>query len=735
MFSTEGGIFDGPTLVILSVTKAKDFGFLEEIPEGTDKVGIYFEDIKETRSEVKIKIRLSLNGKDFSVKSLVYNKKRLQAGEYIGIALAYLYKNSNRLIKDSENAVRYLQHVTYTGDKSYDSYLPYYLILREGLRKYQEFEIYEKNEVYCALEKQDSTADFYYRVYLDEKNSLRRAVLAKKGHERFPQDFRLARIYCRDLFSEQKYEECIQVLDRLLKGKDEPDDFMSYFQSVEILFDSYCFLEKFDKAEELIGKVNIKESDKNLFLGILHYRKGEFAEAEKVFLKALEADFSDGSNTNAIIYFLLSCYEKQKNLAKISGLLNDLPLSDLWTYPFEMDVPLFARKTLEECLTMDLNELDIAKIKGFLGVMYERQLPSLSPKEYREKLTREENILLKKSADFLSEALVFFPESGSINSAYSNIFYRRKLYDEALKLKFKALQGEADDSWPIEANLSKCSSEFIEAYPDFLEEQLGGSSSKKRRYYEVLFEADIASLWKQKKFSLISRMYWQFKDYFNFEELKGHYELMGSYFSFPLFEISYSLANDKEKEEAKFLYKKHIQILGKSSSVLNNLALIFEEEKNLKEAKRLIKEARLLVRGNDSIIEKNYQRIVLNGKKDSTEHRRKQAVKETKEIPVLSFDKATGIIHYGKMGCPVPFGTAEYYICDALFDATFGTRVEEGAILEKLYTFKEKDENPRTIYDAHRRINTKVKNGLGIHKLIQYGAASVWIRGEALKIG
>src|SRR3989344_3159173 len=96
----------------------------------------------------------------------------------------------------------------------------------------------------------------------------------------------------------------------------------------------------------------------------------------------------------------------------------------------------------------------------------------------------------------------------------------------------------------------------------------------------------------------------------------------------------------------------------------------------------------------------------------------------------LKFDPNLSKIFLRAKECEIPSGTIEFYICRLLFGKAFGEKVTEGEIMTLVDAEKCKAEHMRTVYDAHRRINEKVKVGLGIPKLLDYGAAQVWIRRE-----
>lgn len=90
------------------------------------------------------------------------------------------------------------------------------------------------------------------------------------------------------------------------------------------------------------------------------------------------------------------------------------------------------------------------------------------------------------------------------------------------------------------------------------------------------------------------------------------------------------------------------------------------------------------------------------------------------EMPVdteLRFDEKTGMISMGGKLCNIPINTHEYFVCKAVFAVPFGTPVKEIDILDYMDWAKDHKDS---VYDAMRAVNKKVKEKLGIEKLMRW---------------
>ena len=104
----------------------------------------------------------------------------------------------------------------------------------------------------------------------------------------------------------------------------------------------------------------------------------------------------------------------------------------------------------------------------------------------------------------------------------------------------------------------------------------------------------------------------------------------------------------------------------------------------------------------------------------------KQSIEPIKvEIPQdkVRFDAKASKLTYNGKSCDIPDETLEYYMCKLVFKNR-RSAAKEDDILE--HTTKSQ-ESQRAVYDAHLRVNKRVRQHLGIEKLLSYKAAKVRI--------
>lgn len=105
----------------------------------------------------------------------------------------------------------------------------------------------------------------------------------------------------------------------------------------------------------------------------------------------------------------------------------------------------------------------------------------------------------------------------------------------------------------------------------------------------------------------------------------------------------------------------------------------------------------------------------------------KAGIQQKEVLPTdskLSFDVETGIISMGGKLCEIPINTNQYFICKAVFAVPYGTLVKEIDILELMDWAKN---NRDSVYDAMRQINARVKQKLGIDKLLRWKVRRVFV--------
>ena len=90
----------------------------------------------------------------------------------------------------------------------------------------------------------------------------------------------------------------------------------------------------------------------------------------------------------------------------------------------------------------------------------------------------------------------------------------------------------------------------------------------------------------------------------------------------------------------------------------------------------------------------------------------------------LKFNIETGVIRLGVKTCPIPINTNQYFLCRTIFAVPFGSMVKEIDFLDLMDWAKD---NKDSVYDAMRAVNSKVKQKLGIDKLLKWKVRRIFI--------
>jgi len=103
----------------------------------------------------------------------------------------------------------------------------------------------------------------------------------------------------------------------------------------------------------------------------------------------------------------------------------------------------------------------------------------------------------------------------------------------------------------------------------------------------------------------------------------------------------------------------------------------------------------------------------------------KPAPKPEKPVDTtIRFDEKTGIVSMGVKTCPIPINTNQYFLCKTIFAVPFGTLVKEIDILDLMDWAKDSKDS---VYDSMRAINNKIKQKLGVEKLLKWKVRRIFI--------
>jgi hypothetical protein len=89
----------------------------------------------------------------------------------------------------------------------------------------------------------------------------------------------------------------------------------------------------------------------------------------------------------------------------------------------------------------------------------------------------------------------------------------------------------------------------------------------------------------------------------------------------------------------------------------------------------------------------------------------------------LSFDDTTGTLSFNGRQIEIPINTNQFFLCKKLFDVPVGTRIKEQDVIDMIDWSKD---SKRSVYDAMRLVNKRVKEQLDIPELFKWRMNTVW---------
>ncbi len=716
---------------------AKNFGIKTKFKKNDQHdVGIKPESIKEDEEKILIKFFI-IGDKNQKSQKIKYLKKTLTPHQstFVGWVFVSLESSNNDYRTKAKEFLNIAikDETDFFTNKNEASCLPYYLIADNNLfecsRDTMQYRLYQASK--CA----DVFPDFYRLLKRFEENKIRRFGITKQALEKFPTDEFFIDEVARDLFNNKKYGDCEKLI---LKHKQSLSDYQwtTYEHLRLTLFRTLLELKRFNEAKKLLNISTCGKCLVKLFEGVLYYKNNKYKKAIDCFLETIQEDTDNFGETKMSMYYLLSCYIKTHNNRAVKDVIQEIPLSmdEFTLYTCDFDYKDFADKALKDALKLSLDDLTRAKVKGLLSYVLHENLPNPEREPEREierKLTVTEEANFENGIKLIKDALLFYPQSRFFNAIYSDYLYLKKDYDEAMKCALKTSgKDEGRDYLSPYISLERCSDEFLNNYANHIKTILKKSDNLLLNYIEFTFEFDIATLWKLKKHFVIVDLFNYLKD--DIQNLSIIGEASGN----GLFEIAYSLKEQGDSKQAKYVYEEYLKTHENSSSALNNLTLIYEEAGNLKKARELIRRAKKIANNSDEIVNRNYERLIGH----SIKSKNKQMVKiktseQNKNKKIPKFDTTNGDIIVGNELIHIAdVGDYQYVICQELFtkNIPIGEWITEQD-LEDSFSLGNYNKSPRWVKDAVYKINSKIKNKVKIRKFLEYRNARVRIIKENFK--
>jgi len=714
--------------ITLTPQWAKQFGILSKKDRRKKPFEISVKSIKKDKNKISVNFEIKNDDEGkLPLKFISYKIKELTPHQLIFIGWAYInlddYKNNYK-----ETAKEYLKEAI---KKDVDSCLPHYLLADENLEQYENWKM---RELYRAAEKSDVFPDFYRLLWRKEKNRIRAEATIKKGVEKFPHNLKLVLHHAENLFDKNKPTGALKVLKSgqpfKIEQRIDYDNFIFLTSSI------YVALKKYQDAQRIIQESSLSNNKQNFLLGLVNFKQKKYKQATEVFTKVIEEGRADNDITKASLYYLLNCYHRLGQKKEVEKIIDLLPKGGEWfVFPFHHHFAEFAEQSLKLILKKYSDERLKSKISGFLAaVILDNKFWQGEESPKKRKLTKAEKRLLDNTIKLAKEAVRLHPDDGFFNLVLSHLISIKGDYDNSFYQGLYALSEQTGQySLDDNHNFEKCSEEFIAEYPEKLASVYNEIHFPIKNYIDNYFGYDIDWLYKKKNYQIISSLYHWAKSKSDWTEfgkrLEENKKELGEYAGGGLFEIAYSLNENKERDEAKKVYEYVVQLSGETSAVMNNLAMISEKKGDLSKAKELIKKAKsLLGKEEDEIIDRNFARLVERSKKHRNTAKSSKKERETKsKKPSPTFNTDNGEIVFRDKKCQIPLGSNQYYLCKAIFEKPLGEYVKEDDVVEKFYRGHDA---PRSFYDAVRLVNQRVERDIGIKKLIKFKMASACIRKE-----
>ncbi len=472
--------------------------------------------------------------------------------------------------------------------------------------------LYDEKPEKLMLAKQE-----YVELYFEkETNLLKRFNLAKKV-----------------LLKNPKYEPALKAtFDYYTKSDNqEIEDFKKFYKDnyeelkntlhssdfVRLSFVVFLKSKQFDKCEELLKNEpfihtpwNYLNDNINSYLkGVLYYEQENYRESLRYFKETVE-NIGDTELLLGCHIYMFSIYMKLKDTIGIESTLvqmckqiESVSMNDYFVFQMELPTKQFFLDEIQFAINNNINDKTrLTAIYLFKKFLYQDEtvLSENEKKEIEELLNEIKNNTKETLFDLYLLA---------------HGYYRIEQYDNAViyKLKYVLAGGK---EW-IFTDIAECSEDFLYDYATTIKEELAKPPSRDvraERYFREMFSKDIEELFKKKQYDTISDIYSLLEGtasdlFFSPDELEDGYTFFDR-----RFEVAYSLNEVGREKDAQEVYE---SIDEPSSSVLNNLALIYEKQGDVKKAKETIKRAFDLTDGKQDIINRNKERM-LSAKKSKT---------------------------------------------------------------------------------------------------------------------
>ena len=472
------------------------------------------------------------------------------------------------------------------------------------LRKLSD--LYDEKPEKLMLAKQE-----YIELYFEkETNLLKSFNLAKKVLTKNPK-YEPALRTTFDYYTKSDNQE-VEDFKKFYKENYEELKRALYSNSSDFIRLSFVFFLKskqFDMCEELLKNEPLihtpwnylKDNINSYLRGVLYYEQENYSESLRYFKETVE-DVGDTELLLGCHIYMFSIYLKLKDgigientLSQMCRQIESITMNDYFVFQMELPTKQFFLNEIKYAIKNNISDKTrLTAIYLFKKFLYQDEtVLSENNKKEIEELLKE---IKKNTKETLFDLYLL-----------AHGYYRIKQYDNAVVYKLKYVLSGGKE-W-IYTDITECSDDFLYDYATTIKEEIAKPPSRDvrvERYFKEMFSKDIEELFKKKQYDTISDIYSLLEGqalefFFAPEELEDGYTFFDR-----RFEVAYSLNEAERVDKAQEVYE---SIEDESSSVLNNLALIYEGKEDMKKAKETITRAFELTDGKEELINRNKERI------------------------------------------------------------------------------------------------------------------------------